>query len=291
MTAEELNQLFLDEMHTGRTSTMMLVRDLWWAKYEEDVGNSGILNALDQLDTYMDVGREALFHAALQYASSRGHGLDTDAHRQASMQFLKSNTGKMFERFVGLALSFALAKSNAPYCVLPFRKEMLELCHGLAREDFAVSFLFGDGSLSTLIDADLFAFNPADSDEDIYLISIKSTLKDRFHNVPFWNLLRRAAVSTDFTDIAANNPDLLRRVKYVAVCSDLANEQPDFGSESGPRNLLKIDAALLDGAYVTASRARGLPADCGGHLGEVREHAFYRYSCFFSHLSKQTRAT
>ncbi len=264
---------------------MMLVRDLWWSNFSEDVINSGPREALDQLDVYMDLGRDALFQAAQEYATGKGHTNGSDGHRQASMQFLKSNTGKMFERFVGLALSYSLAASDAPYCVLPFRREMLERCPGLTREDLAVTFLFGDGSLSTLIDADLFAFNPSDPNEDIYLISIKSTLKDRFHNVPFWNLLRRAAVSPDFPEISANNPELLRRVKYVAVCSDLANEQPDFGNDSGPRNLLKIDAALLDGAYVTASRARGLPTDCIGHLGGVREHAFYRYSCFFARLT------
>jgi hypothetical protein len=34
---KELNQLFLTEMTSGRTSTMAYVRDLWWSHYSSDV--------------------------------------------------------------------------------------------------------------------------------------------------------------------------------------------------------------------------------------------------------------
>jgi hypothetical protein len=85
---------------------------------------------------------------------------------------------------------------------------------------------------------------------------------------------RRAAVSDEFPEIVPIDRDTLARLKYVAICSDFALEQPDFGTDAGARNLLQIDASLLDGAYVTSSRARGLPTDCTNHLGEVRQHAF-----------------
>jgi hypothetical protein len=138
--------------------------------------------------------------------------------------------------------------------------------------------------MTTFIDADLFAFNPENPDLDVYLISIKSTLKDRFHNVPFWNLLRYAALNNVPTNVKAHNEARLRSLKYIAVCSDLAKEQPDFAMEAGPRNLIAIDAALLDGAYVTASKAKGLGQDTL-HLGTARKAPFYPLSKFLSHLS------
>lgn len=266
---------------------MQNVRNLWWPHFVDDVVTKGAPVALDQLDTYMDVGREALIALAGAYADSKGHDAGQDSHRQAATQYLKSNTGKMFERFVGLALSHTLAEADSPYCLLPCRAELLGHCHGMSREDLRVNFVFGDGSLATYIDADLFAFNADDPNDEIFLISIKSTLKDRFHNVPFWNLLRRAALSSDMPDVVAGSPSVLGRMKYIAVCSDLAQEQPDFGTDAGARNLLQIDAALLDGAYVTASKAKGLPTDCTNHLGDVRQHAFYRYSCFYRYLAER----
>lgn len=280
-----LNGRFLQEMRGGRISTLTLIRDLWWGPFEQFCVEHGPAAALDQLDVFMDISRDQLFDRAGTYADDKDHVRGSDSHRQAATQFLKSNTGKMFERFVGLALCHALAAADSSYCLLPCRADTLGLCHGMTREDLEVKFLFGDGSLVTHIDADLFAFNADDPTDEIFLISIKSTLKDRFHNVPFWNLLRRASLSSDMPDVVATNPTVLKHVKYIAVCSDLAKEQPDFGTDAGARNLLQIDAALLDGAYVTSSRARGLPTDCTNHLGDVRQHAFYRYSCFYEYLA------
>jgi hypothetical protein len=284
--ARALNLAYLDEMMKAPATTVLgRVRDLWWDAYIRSVESDGISHALDRLDSYMGAGRSNLAVMAAAYASDLGHERGSDEFRQRVNQFLKSNTGKMFERFCGLALAYALDISDAEYCVNPFRRDTLVRCPGLSRESFMVEVVLGDGVLLTPIDADLFAFNPVNPEDEVFLISIKSTLKDRFHNVPFWNLLRRCAVSDGFPDITARDLDLLSRMKYIAVCSDLAVEQPDFGTDAGARNLLQIDAALLDGAYVTASRARGLPLDCTNHLGIVRQHAFYRYSCFFEYLN------
>jgi len=99
-----------------------------------------------------------------------------------------------------------------------------------------------------------------------------------------WNLLRRAAVSEQaFPEITVESSGILARAKYVAICSDLAQEQPDFGTSGGARMLLQVDAALLDGAYVTASRAQGV-ASTGRHLGHDREAAFFRLSNFLGYL-------
>ena len=283
--AKILNDLFLQEMRVGRTRTLVRIRDLWWDEFESHCDQNGASESLDQLDSFMEVSRDRLNVLARLHADKKGHSPGTDEYRQAETQFLKSNTGKMFERFVGLALCHALVLADSPYCLLPFRGDTLEHCSGMKMEDLSVKFSFADDSLATSIDADLFAFNAMDPNDEIFLLSIKSTLKDRFHNVPFWNLLRRASLSQDMPDVVAVNPQVLKHIKYVAICSDLAEEQPDFGTEAGARNLLKIDAALLDGAYVTSSRAKGLPEDCTNHFGNTREHAFYRYSCFYKYLA------
>ena len=249
--------------------------------YVED----GIERALDQADVYM-LGQKELFLAVADEYAQRREAPGTARHALLMNQFVKSNIGKMFEKFAGVALAQALLDSDAPYAVLPFRADTVALIQHKSRDSFRVGFRFGDGSLFTHIDADAFAFNPTNSESPIYFLSMKSTLKDRFHNVPFWNLLRRAAVSDDFPEIIPVDRDALSRLRYIAVCSDFAEEQPDFGTVAGARNLLKIDASLLDGAYVSSSRAGGLPDDCDNHMGDVRPHAFYRYSCFYDYLNR-----
>lgn len=283
--ARVINELYIGEMMAAGPATVLgRVRDLWWQPYLELTHKIGVLKTLDRLDACMDIARDRLLDMAAAYAARAGAEPGSDTARQLASQFLKSNTGKMFERFVGLALAQALASADAPYAVQPFRADCLKLA-ALTRDDFVVEVVLGDGVLLTPIDADLFAFNPTRADDEFFMISVKSTLKDRFHNVPFWNLLRRCAISADFPDFKSRNPKVLGLARYVAVCSDLAREQPDFSTDAGARNLLQIDAALLDSAYVTASRAKGLPVDCGDQLDEVRQHAFYRYSCFFEYLT------
>lgn len=283
--ASTINDLYLQEMYNAAPASVLgRLRDLWWPHFIRSVHNEGPKATLDKLDCFMDAGNAGLLGLARAHADATA-GTDLDQHRQRSSQFLKSNTGKMFERFVGLALAHCLQLADAPYAVMAFRNDSFAHCHNFSREDFDVKFKFGDGTLRTTIDADIFAFNPSDSSAEVFMISVKSTLKDRFHNVPFWNLMRRAAISDDFPEMEAVNRTHLARMKYVAVCSDLAKEQPDFRTASGARNLLKIDASMLDGAYVTASNAKGLPNDSIDHLGDIRQHAFYRYSCFYEYLS------
>jgi hypothetical protein len=282
--AGQLNDLYLQTMPNRATLTLGRVWDLWWPAFLEHVEKHGACFTLDRLDIFMEAGRDRLIEMAAEDAATKAEA-GSDRYRLVVNQFLKANTGKMFERFVGLALAYCLKEVDSPYCIQPFTDPALRRGLGIDRSQFMVDFKFGDGTLMTPIDADLFAFNPTDKNAEIFMISVKSTLKDRFHNVPFWNLLRRVAISADFPDVEARNFDTLDRVRYVAVCSDLAQEQPDFATDRGARNLLQIDAALLDGAYVTASRARGLPEDCKDHIGDIRQHAFYRYSCFYRYLT------
>ncbi|MCA9288732.1 MAG: hypothetical protein KDA05_09125 [Phycisphaerales bacterium] len=281
--ARHLNSAYIALMDDAPAdSVLRRVRDLWWPHFQASITSSDPLQCLNRLDAYMDLGRVALLSLAQSYGRTGGKG-DGAREVQLQNQFLKSNTGKMFERFVGMALAAVLARCDAPYCVQPFTQHSLGQCHGLNRDAFKVFINLGPNALSTHIDADLIAFNPDEVDSDIFMVSIKSTLKDRFHNVPFWNLLRLAALNVHSNRITAQNSAVLGKMKYIAICSDLANEQPDFGSDTGARQLLRVDAALLDGAYVTSSRARGV-ADSGAHLGTSRSEPFYFLSCFGKHL-------
>ncbi len=277
-----LNQLYIDELlGADESSVFGKLKMYWWEHYLKGIEDYGQEKALDMLDEFMRLGNVEFRKSATTYAISKGHTENTEQYIQAINQYLKSNTGKMFERFIGLTLAYALFQSNSEYCVLPFRTDTIKYCHELTKKDFSITVDLGGKLLPTFIDADLIAFNPKNPNAKIYMISVKSTLKDRFHNVPFWNLLRKAAVSEDFPNIVAGNRDLLEKVQYVAICTDLAEQQPDFAAESGPRNLLCVDAALLDGAFVSASRAKGLGNDSGNVIGG-RNFAFYPLSRFFS---------
>lgn len=283
--ARELNARYLNEMYSAAAdSTLARIRDLWWKPFQGRLKRVGAKSTMDALDKCMALSRRGLRTLAVKYAEKKGAHSGTEKHTQLVNHFLKSNTGKMFERFVGLTLAEVLSSADSDYCILPFRADTIQKCHNISREDFRITLPLGDEILATHIDADLIAFNPTLTSANIYLISVKSTLRDRFHNVPFWNLLRKVAVGGDEPTIKADNRNLLRKVKYIAICSDLAEEQPDFGSDTGPRELLKIDAALLDGAYVTASRARGLgDRVC---MGPKRTAAFCKLSSFLSVLNK-----
>jgi hypothetical protein len=286
MTAKEINQRYLDTMRFSTSSEKVLerIKELWWPHFERCFSKKGPSKVLDSLDISMGSGRIRLNEMATQYARDQGANEGTSRHIQLAGQFLKSNTGKMFESFIGLAFAHALSEANSSYCIMPFRNNNLSLCWGTAPESLEVVVKTNRTAYVSKIDADLFCFNPTNPEADIYLVSIKSTLKDRFHNVPFWNLLRHAAVSRVMPNLHAKDESFLRKVKYVAICSDLAAEQPDFSSEDGPRNLLSLDASLLDAAYVSSSRAKGLGTG-KNHMGLERDFPFFPLSSFYAHLS------
>lgn len=283
--AKELNAKYILEMKNESSDSVMgRLRDLWWQPYLTSIKAVGIDKALDTLDSHMRVNNGDFRAKADAYASLKGHAVGSPKYMQAVSQFVKSNTGKMFERFCGLSMAHALFVSNSDYCLVPFRTDYLELCKAGTLKDFNVEVKLGKTSYPTHIDADLIAFNPDDEHALIYMISVKSTLKDRFHNVPFWNLLRLLSIA-EGDSVIAKNEAFLEKVKYVAICSDLAEQQPDFRAESGPRNLLCVDAALLDGAFVTASNAKGLGQDDGITIGAERLAPFYPLSRLFRLLT------
>lgn len=284
MDSRTINEMYLSSMlnaHETKDPVLYKVAKLWWPHYVE-MFNRDPRQALDNLDIFMNFSREKLFELAKIYSQSKISDISSDAYQQRIVQFLKSNTGKMFERFIGLAIAYALHHHNSEFSVWPFRSDLKKVCNHLKKEDFEISCRLGDVSYKTNIDSDLIIFSPTNKDLDFYMLSVKSTLKDRFHNVPFWNLLRLCAIN-NVHNITTSNDYILSKAKYVAACTDLAEEQPDFSREDGPRNLLCLDAALLDGAYVSSSRAIGLGYD-NNHFGAERNSAFYPLSKFVEML-------
>ena len=277
----QVNQAYLDSMRSASSGVLSNIRELWWQPFLTGVRDSPE-TAIDELDIFMNQGREGLQQMAYEYASTEVGKTNPQRFRQREIQFLKSNTGKMFERFVGLCIAHYLLINRSEYAIWPFRQDIQDVCNYLRKDQFIVELRLGANVFSTPIDSDLVVFKPTQEDSNIFLLSIKSTLKDRFHNVPFWNLLRICAVN-EIHNLSTENRALLSRAKYIAACTDLATEQPDFRGESGPRNLLNLDAALLDGAYVTASRAQGLGED-ENHFGKDRTHAFYPLRKFIEML-------
>jgi hypothetical protein len=281
-TAKEIRGIYLAPVRGGKTKDVEgRIRDLWWPHFLKrlDTDGTAISKVLDELDVCMNEGQTRFQELAFEYADSRHFQRGSQKHNQRTSQFLKSNTGKMFERFIGFALAEALDRSDSPFCIFGFNKQGRSYIPEVSEDDFLVQVTQGTKIFSTRIDSDLILFDPSGERREIYMVSVKSTLKDRFHNVPFWNLLRRAAISDEIKTIRATNPDLLRRISYLAACTDLAVEQPDFAGDKGPRNLLQIDAALLDGAFVTGSRTRGvLGATSQGAVGPDRDAPFMMLS-------------
>jgi hypothetical protein len=284
MNAHEVNTRYLESMTKAtaeKEPVLFRVARLWWPHFIKDYETYGLVT-LDRLDVYMNESRTQLRTMAEDFASGQLSNRDSDQYRQKVNQFLKSNTGKMFERFIGLSISYALLSNGSKYSIWPFRSDLNSVCPYLHKDNFQIKCKLGEKEYSTAIDCDLIVFPPENPDSTYYMLSIKSTLKDRFHNVPFWNLLRLCAINQTH-NLNAENAAVLSKAKYVAACTDLAEEQPDFSNESGPRNLLCLDAAILDGAYVTSSKAKGLGGD-DNHFGESRTNAFYPLSKFLSML-------
>jgi hypothetical protein len=286
-SASDINKKYLESMLKAPMSEKSLfrIRELWWESFTSFFDDDPD-HIIDNLDICMSFGREALVKKAREHASSKGFDESSAEFIQRITQFMKSNTGKMFERFIGLAIAYYLFKKGSKYAIWPFRDDITNVCSFLNKNNFKVHASLFNLNYTIPVDCDLICFNPRSKDADIYMISVKSTLKDRFHNVPFWNLLRLAALKNTPQNLIYDeeSKDLLTRAKYVAVCSDLAKEQPDFSKDGGPRNLLCLDAALLDGAYVTASTAKGLGVD-NNHLGPTRSAPFFPLSSFVQYLS------
>lgn len=286
---QQVAESYLSPMRGGPAKSVEArVRDLWWPHFISALNqpNSNLLESMDRLDVYMNEGRSQLQELAGEYAVDRGFARGGAEYTQRLSQFLKSNTGKMFERFIGFSLAEALLRSESRFAAYGFNATGRSMIPGIDEDSFRVDVHQRDSVFSTQIDSDLILFDPTGADEQLIMVSVKSTLKDRFHNVPFWNLLRMSALDEANSSVTPRNAAVLHRIKYIAVCTDLAQEQPDFSASGGPRNLLQIDAALLDGAFVTGSRVVGVNREYHGPVfGSSRQSPFLMLSSLISALS------
>lgn len=285
-TSQAVNKSYLSHLTNPDSPDVFgLIAKYWWTEFVDQYTKDPIA-CIDQLDCAMASARLDFNESAEKYATDLGYEVGTREHYVRVSQALKSRTGKMFERFIGLAIAHILLEKGSRFAVAGFGSQSAAWAPHAAPSAYEISTGIGAVGYKTAVDADLIIFNPMDEDDDTFLVSIKSSLKDRFHNVAFWNVARLAALSNDTSwgRLGCSNPDALRKAKYVAICSDLSDEQPDFANPKGPRNLLCFDAALLDGAYVTSSKARGLVKSTN-HLGQGRDFPFSPLSDLMTHLT------
>ena len=119
-----INGQYLRMMNTApQDSVLARVRDIWWEPYIQTYQDSGA-TSLDSLDLCMDRSRARLNEMAQAYARQKVPAGTGSRFTLYVNQFLKSNTGKMFERFVGLCIAHHLKTSNSDYCIWPFRDDM-----------------------------------------------------------------------------------------------------------------------------------------------------------------------
>jgi hypothetical protein len=109
------------------------VRDLWWPHFIDrlDVEKVPLAQVLDELDVCMDKSRGTFLKMAGTYAEEQGFAEGSRDHIQRSSQFLKSNTGKMFERFIGYALAESLERIGSPFAAYGFNVEGRKLIPGV----------------------------------------------------------------------------------------------------------------------------------------------------------------
>jgi len=187
-----INKKYLDTMYNAGTASGQLVltriKDLWWDNYLKAFRKDPD-HAINNLDLCMDAGANKLRKLASKYSLSQGAKKGSPRFIQQVNQFLKSNTGKMFERFIGLAIAHYLKEKDASYCVWPFRADLKDIYSYLEKGKFEVITRLGPNKYTIAVDADLIIFNPDNQDADFFMISVKSTLKDRFHGVSNFPLL------------------------------------------------------------------------------------------------------
>ena len=197
--------------------------------------------------------------------------------RQKRMQAVKSNAGKIFERYVGYAIARALVGTG--WAVWHNSRDAKRVFGFDPREWLTVTKEFGDNTVTVDIEGDLLIARPNDEHGSLVLLSVKSSLKDRLHNVPMWNLVKEIALDDGMSrklGLTARNPDKLRRVVYCLACSDIAEEQRDLDVD--PRAKIKFDVALLDYAFASVASPDAT------HLSEVIS-AEGREGTFFHRLS------
>lgn len=215
--------------------------------------NQPAFQALDHmgdvlLDAYSDVKSE------IRQAQIDKHGATPDPQKleQSVMQGVKSNAGKIFERYVGYGLAIALRGTG--WAVWHNRQDASEVFGYNTSEYLQVALEFNGEEICIDIEGDILIARPNEPESPLIVVSIKSTLKDRLHNVALWGLVKKVAadpVASKAVGLRAVHPEKLSKVIYVLACADTAQEQTDLAST--PRRKIQFDVALLDFAFAALS--------------------------------------
>ena len=286
--AKELNLQNLSYLAEGQTYggtnsvVVERINRLWWPNYLT-MASKNRKDAINKLDLAMG-GPGPLRNEARSFCLESGEIEGTPRFIQRFNQFLKSNTGKMFERLIIFSISENLLHHDSDFVCLPYVKSVKELMS----EDpniFNINVTLGEKNFFSDLDADAVVFNPENPlDNEIYFLTMKSTLKDRLHSAIFLNLLRYVALGDSQERVTSNSPEILHRLNYVLVCTVLAEEQPDLNSEDGPICMIGLDVALLDGAFVTGDTVKAVGNE-GPFFGKGRSHPFHWLSRFIDMLT------
>lgn len=229
-----------------------IVAPLHEQKIEELTKNGSDKPAIDALDHLGEIIRKAypqvLEDIKVRYPEEGVEQKVADKNRQSLMQSVKSNAGKVFERYVGYAVARALHGTG---WAIWHNTASAEKALGIKPSDWLkVTKKYGEKEVTIEIEGDLLIAMPGKEDGFLILLSVKTSLKDRFHNVALWNLVKVIAADDEMAEkigIKAVNKEKLQKVIYCVAASDIAEEQKDLAEE--PRKKIKFDAALLDYAF------------------------------------------
>lgn len=263
LTADEINKAYLADLEKADGLVFTRLKRFVAPRHEEKIktfiDEGEEYPAIKALDFLGNILLEAYPEVQADIETENPLPDDTDDKariklvEQSRRQAVKSNAGKIFERYVGYALAKALQGTR--WAVWHNRKDAKEKFGFVPSEYLSiVKQLKGNEEIDVEIEGDLLISRPGVPDYPLIVISIKSTLKDRLHNVTMWQLAKNISLDENMSKtlgLVAKNPQKLRRVYYCLACADIAQEQRDL--QTTPRRKIKFDVSFLDFAFAAVA--------------------------------------
>lgn len=261
-TSDQINEAYINSLDDASGEVFRRLKEYVAPRHIakiQELQSSGVekpaFKSLDYLgdillDSYADVRGDI----RRSLTAKQGNTPNPEKLEQSVMQGIKSNAGKIFERYVGYAL--ALALNGTGWAVWHNRQDAKEMFGFNTSETLQVYTEFNGQEISIDIEGDVLIARPNEPESPLIVVSIKSTLKDRLHNVALWGLVKRVAsnqIASEAVSLKARHPEKLRRVVYILACADTAQEQRDLAE--APRRKIQFDVALLDFAFAAVSTA------------------------------------
>lgn len=262
LTADEINTAYLADLEKSEGLVFTRLKRFLAPRHEEKIKtftNEGEEHpAIKALDFLGNILLEAYPEVKADIENEIPLPADADENvrkklEQSRRQAVKSNAGKIFERYVGYALAKALQGTG--WAVWHNRQDAKKIL-GFAPSEYLsiVKQLKDNEEIAVEIEGDLLISRPGVPDYPLIVVSIKSTLKDRLHNVTMWQLAKNIALDENMSKtlgLVAKNPQKLNQVYYCLACADIAQEQRDL--EKAPRRKIKFDVSFLDFAFAAVT--------------------------------------